>query len=111
MGTLKPQAPTFTFIELPPFTKALPDYLSDDDYAGLQTYIAMNPTAGDVIPASGGCRKLRWMRRGVGKQGGLRVVYYVELHDGRIILIAVYGKSDTENIAPQVLRKIMEKFA
>ena len=111
MNTSPPRDPTFTFVELPPFTKALPSYLSDDEYAGLQTYIAMNPQAGEVIPASGGCRKLRWLRRGVGKRGGLRVIYYVELADGRIIMITLYGKTDTENIAPEVLRKIMEKFA
>ena len=61
MNTSPPRAATFTFAELPPFTKALSSYLSDDDYAGLQTYIAMNPQAGDVIPASAGCRTLRWL--------------------------------------------------
>lgn len=34
-------------------------------------WIAANPLAGDVIPGSGGCRKVRWSRLGMGKRGGL----------------------------------------
>lgn len=101
----------FTFVELPPFTKALPVYLSDDEFSGLQAYLISHPTAGDLIAQSGGCRKLRWQRPGRGKRGGLRVIYYAQLADRRIVLITLYGKSDTDNIAPNVLRNIMEKFA
>ena len=36
-------------------------------------WIAANPLAGDVIPGSGGCRKVRWARAGMGKRGGARV--------------------------------------
>ena len=100
-----------TFIELPPFTKAMQDYMDDDALAGVQLYLMQHPEAGDVIPQSGGCRKLRWHRSGSGKRGGLRVIYYAALANGQIILITVYGKSDTDNIAPQVLRKLMEKLA
>ncbi len=100
----------FTFVEIPPFAKSLPLYMSDDEYAGLQNYLNANPQAGDVIPHSDGCRKLRWARPGMGKRGGVRVIYYLQLQDGRIVLIAIYGKSDTDNIAPQVLRAIKEKF-
>jgi hypothetical protein len=34
------------------------------------------PDAGDIIPGSGGCRKLRWAAKGHGKRGGARVIYY-----------------------------------
>ena len=40
-------------------------------------WIAANPLAGDVIPGSGGCRKVRWTRAGMGKRGGARVIYFL----------------------------------
>ena len=47
------------FIEASLFTEHLPDYLTDDDYRALQLYLALDPEAGDVIPGTGGFRKLR----------------------------------------------------
>jgi len=49
----------FTFIELPPFAAVRDKYLDDDELAALQWHLIENPEAGDVIPGSGGCRKLR----------------------------------------------------
>jgi hypothetical protein len=50
-------------------------YLDDDEYAELQQFMMENPEAGDVVRKSGGVRKLRWKRKGMGKRGGLRVIY------------------------------------
>jgi hypothetical protein len=49
-----------TFVETKLFTKLVQEYLSDDEYAALQQWLVANPDAGDVIPGSGGVRKLRW---------------------------------------------------
>jgi len=65
----------FTFVETPLFTRLVSEYLSDEEYIGLQAAICDNPEAGRVIPGSGGVRKLRWSLRGRGKRGGLRVIY------------------------------------
>jgi hypothetical protein len=71
------------FIEAPLFTQLLPEYLTDDEYADVQLYLANDPEAGDVIPGTGGFRKVRWgdPRRGRGRRGGLRVIYYLFLQD------------------------------
>ena len=52
--------------------------LSDEDYRTLQQFLARDPEAGDIIPGTGGFRKLRWAdsRRRKGKRGGLRIIYY-----------------------------------
>ena len=55
--------PKVTFVETKLFTKLVPEYLSDDEYATLQQSLIVNPEAGDVIPGSGGVRKLRWASR------------------------------------------------
>ena len=56
-----------TFVETKLFTELVLDYLSDDEYAALQQSLVVNPEAGDVIPGSGGVRKLRWGVAGRGK--------------------------------------------
>ena len=48
------------FIETSLFTKILPNYLSDEDYRGLQSYLLQKPDAGDLVRGSGGVRKVRW---------------------------------------------------
>jgi hypothetical protein len=66
------------FIELPPFERYRQDYLTDDEYQNLQNFLLLTPKAGNVIAGTGGLRKLRFgdPKRGKGKRGGLRVIYY-----------------------------------
>jgi hypothetical protein len=47
------------FIEKSNFSKLMPDYLSGDDYRGLQTHLLLRPDAGNIIRGSGGVRKVR----------------------------------------------------
>lgn len=58
------------FIETTLFTKLVYEHLSDEEFAGLQNYLLTRPNAGDIIPGSGGVRKLRWASDGRGKRGG-----------------------------------------
>jgi hypothetical protein len=62
----------FTFIESSAFEAVRPLYLDDDEYAELQQFMMQNPESGQVVPGSGGVRKVRWKRPGMGKRGGLR---------------------------------------
>ena|SRR3990172_7510231 len=100
----------FTFIELQPFAAVRDKYLNDEEFAELQSYLAMHPEAGDVIPRSGGCRKLRWAAEGRGKRGGVRVVYFLRLRPGQIVLVTMYAKNVRENIDPGILRRLKEAF-
>src|SRR6266481_2346824 len=49
---------------------------SNDERFEFVDFIARNPEAGDLVPASGGVRKVRWGRQGSGKRGGVRVIYF-----------------------------------
>jgi len=51
------------FVETPVFTRAVLNLFSDDDYRSLQLALMHRPDAGDLIPGSGGLRKLRWACR------------------------------------------------
>ena len=88
------------FVEAPFFTQLLGGYLEDDEYQRLQLFLALEPEAGDIIPGTGGCRKLRWAdrRRGKGKRGGLRVIYYYLVRDVQIWLLTLYDKDEAVDL-------------
>lgn len=100
----------FTVIETPTFSRLSADYWTDDERDAFIFYIAANPEAGDVVPRSGGLRKVRWSYAGRGKRGGVRVIYYNRLADGEIWLLLIYGKSVREQIPAHVLRQIREEI-
>jgi hypothetical protein len=64
------------------------------------------PERGDLMPGTGGFRKLRWAdrRRHKGKRGGLRIIYYVLLEDRQIWLFTIYGKDECENLTARQCR-------
>ncbi|MGI8783273.1 MAG: type II toxin-antitoxin system RelE/ParE family toxin [Acidobacteriota bacterium] len=100
----------FAFVETRLFTRLVYDYLSDDEYLKLQQVLAQNSEAGDLIPGSGGVRKLRWALRGQGKRGGLRVIYYVRTRQGVIWMLTLCAKNVADNIPAHVLRKIRQEI-
>jgi hypothetical protein len=88
------------FIEAPAFTRYLPEYLSEDGYGQLQARLAANPDIGDLMPGTGGFRKMRWadVRRGKGRRGGLRVIYYHFVSDHQIWLMTLYDKDEASDL-------------
>ena len=98
------------FIETSIFTKLIGKYLTDDEYADLQSFLLKYPKAGPVIRRTGGVRKLRWKIKGSGKSGGIRVIYYFKVSEHEMWMLTVYGKSETESIPSHVLKKIVEEI-
>ena len=91
----------FLFVEAPAFSRYREDYLDDEGFNELQQALAGNPEEGDLIPGTGGIRKLRWKdsRRGKGKRGGLRIIYYCFLSDEEIWLLTLYGKDEAADLS------------
>jgi mRNA-degrading endonuclease RelE of RelBE toxin-antitoxin system len=100
-----------TFIELPPFERHRQAYLSDDSYRALQQALMTNPEAGDVIEGTGGLRKVRHAdeKRGKGKRGGLRVIYYWWLSGKQFWLFTVYNKDEMDDLTT-AQRKMLKDF-
>ncbi len=96
----------FHFVETPLFTRLIQEYLSDDEYALLQQALMADPQIGDVIPGSGGVRKMRWRVAGRGKRGGIRIIYFLRLARGQIWLLTLYAKNVTDTISAHVLKQI-----
>ena len=96
------------FIESSVFAKYVYDYLTDEEYAALQWYLSEHVDAGDRIPGSGGCRKMRWGVTDKGKRGGVRVIYYEVTQAGQICLLAIYAKTRQDNLPVHVIRLIKD---
>ena len=99
-----------TFIETTTFTKLLYDYLTEEEYFGLQNFLLQQPDAGGMIPQSGGVRKARWKMQGRGKRGGVRVIYYWKKQNDEIWLLTLYAKNETSTIPGHILKKIVEEL-
>lgn len=96
----------YVFFEAPLFTRLLRSYLDDGEYGALQSALMREPERGDLMPGTGGFRKLRWSdrRRGKGKSGGLRVIYFVLPADRQIWLFTIYDKDEIKNLTPKQCR-------
>ena len=93
------------------FTARIGDLLSDEQYRRLQLHLAANPTAGDVIPGTGGLRKVRWVRKGHGKRGGCRVIYFWHPSSSRLLMLFAFSKNERADLTAAqkaVLRQIVE---
>lgn len=100
----------FTFIESSAFERARPAYMGDDEYARLQQFMMQNPEAGQVVPVSGGVRTLRWVRPGMGKHGGLRVIYFVRYAPDELWMLTRYAKAKRDNVPAHILKQLLEAF-
>ena len=88
-------------VETPEFLSATRKLMSGGDRALLVAYLAYNPVAGDLVPGTGGIRKLRWGLEGRGKRGGARVIYFY--HDAALPLFALtaFAKNERADLSQE----------
>jgi hypothetical protein len=95
-----------TVVETMLFQRQWPLYWTEEERGAFAAYIAERPTAGDVVPESGGIRKVRWGRAGSGKSGGVRVIYFTRTAEGEVVLLTLYAKAKTDNLTGPKLKEI-----
>lgn len=98
-------------VETKAFTARIVGLLSDDEYRDLQLNLVGQPSAGRVIPGTGGLRKLRWAASGRGKRGGARIIYFWHAASDRLVMLFAYAKNESDDLTVaqrQALRKIIE---
>jgi len=90
------------FIELPAFERYRPEYLDDEVLQAVQQALMSHPECGDLIEGTGGLRKMRWVdqRRGKGKRGGLRIIYFWWEGMSQFWLFTLYGKDEMTDLGP-----------
>lgn len=99
-----------TVVETPQFLRQAEGVWAADERAGFIDFIARNPEAGDLIPETGGVRKIRWRRQGSGKRGGVRVIYFYHSANAPVFLLMVYAKAVREDVSPDA-KKALADFA
>ena len=99
-----------TIIETPVFQRLAESVWSEFEREAFIAFISDNPLAGDLIPGAGNLRKVRWKRDGMGKSGGARVIYYLRLANGEVVLVAVYAKAKFDNMPVEVLKSWKEAY-
>jgi hypothetical protein len=98
-----------TVVETGRFLKDADRLMPEAERARLVEFIAANPESGDLIPETGGIRKLRWALEGRGKRGGARVIYFFHNESLPVFLLAAYGKNEKANLS-KVERNAMAKL-
>jgi len=106
----------FVFIEAIDFTSAVRHYFGDEvAYAEFQNELVADPERGGVIPGASPLRKVRWFdkRRGLGKRGGLRIIYIHIPEIQVLFLMDVYGKDEAEDLSAKdkkILRELSREL-
>jgi RelE toxin of RelEB toxin-antitoxin system len=95
-----------TVAETTLFIRQAADVWCDEERSTFVDFIARNPEAGDVISETGGVRKIRCIRQGSGKRGGVRVVYFYYRSDVPLYLLMVYAKAQREDLSPDGKRTV-----
>ena len=88
-------------VETPEFLSATRKLMNDEERALLVDYLAYNPTAGDLIPGTGGVRKRRWGLEGRGKRGGARLIYFHHDASMPLFALAAFAKNDRADLSQQ----------
>jgi mRNA-degrading endonuclease RelE of RelBE toxin-antitoxin system len=102
---------SWSLLRRPYFTKRIVEFLDDEEYGRLQSFLNEYPGMGKMIRGSGGIRKLRWAGSGRGKRGGLRVIYYWWVGKDRISMLTVYPKSERDDLTADQLRQLRNQLA
>jgi hypothetical protein len=90
------------------FRKYASEIWSDAELAEFINWIAASPFSGAIITGSGGCRKIRWSRSGLGKRGGARVIYFI-MENGVIWLLIAYTKAKFDNLQTSFLAELKKE--
>lgn len=98
------------FVETTVFSRLRRELMDDDEFQALQSYLLESHELGDTISHTGGCKKIRWSRPGMGKRGGVRIIYYVRLASGRLYLLLIYPKNAKDDLSEKE-KAVMKAFS
>lgn len=99
-----------TVSETKSFHKLFGKMVGESDRLRLHTFLIDNPEIGVIIRGTNGLRKLRWARPGIGKRGGVRIIYYYYAENSALYLLTLYAKNDKEDLSPDDRKMLIRKI-
>jgi hypothetical protein len=99
-----------TIVELPEYIKKSEKLLESEDREKVISFLAQNPLSGVLIKGTGGIRKVRWGRKGMGKRGGVRIIYFFYNEEMPVFLLTIFGKNEKSNLTKSECNEL-EKLA
>jgi hypothetical protein len=87
-----------TVVELPEYIRKSERLLNEEERDNVLEHIARNPRTGALVTGTGGVRKMRWARKGMGKSGGVRIIYFFYNENIPVFLLTAFGKNEKTNL-------------
>ena len=94
-----PRSCPVSVIETPEFLSTTRKLMTEAERVLVVDYLAYNPMAGDLVPGTGGVRKIRWALEGRGKSGGARVIYFYHDADIPLFALTAFAKNEQADIS------------
>jgi phage-related protein len=101
-------SPEISVLQLPKFKADATELIGTDGIEAIAVYLSDHPDAGDVIPGSGGVRKLRWAAKSKGKRGGARIIYLYVKIAARVYLLRCYAKNVKTNLTADEKKQLQQ---
>lgn len=98
-----------TVVETPSYLKTAEDIFTEAEREEIVAMVAADPECGEVMPGTGGFRKVRVARAGMGKRGGARVIYILRNEAFPVFLIAAYAKNQKGNLTKQERNELAKR--
>ena len=95
------------------YEKRIVKLLPPEERTEMEDAVATDPERHPVVPGTKGVRKARWSRPGMGKRGGVRLVYYFWVEPNAVLLITAYAKNEKEDLTDadkKEIRKIVDNL-
>jgi hypothetical protein len=91
--------PLLTVVETQVFASDADKLMSQEERRALIWHVAAHPDDGDLMPGTGGARKLRWARTGMGKRCGFRVITFFHDWEMPVFLLAIFAKGERTDLS------------
>lgn len=100
-----------TVCEMTAFSRKAQRLWTRDEHEEFIDFIAQNPDAGKIVEGTGGARKVRWSRSGMGKRGGTRIITYFHDEAMPVFLFMLFAKNERSDIGPEDKKNLATTIA
>jgi len=95
-------------IEFAAYRRRADALLTAEEQDAVVDFIAYDPTCGDLIPGTGGLRKVRVGQGERGKRGGARVIYYFYNAGFPLLLLGLYAKNEKADLSAHEKNRLVD---